>query len=361
MNKLIFPLALLGMSYVPLLAQPTLQMNVVGQIGDVVTLQVADTLNISQGNAGANQTWNFSSLKPQSGQPATLYAYLAPANTPPQFASVFPVANLSLKIGTDTAVYSYGKLEANQFTFLGIKNDFIEQVYTDPDIQLKTLTYNNSFSDDFANYSNAGGGVIFYGKGSRTVTYDGYGTLITPLGTFQNAMRIKGVSNQVDSAEFSGVKIINRTNIVTYDWFVATQPGALVSVYYTRTITETYFFPGLPPNITDLGTTKSVNYLSNLTSSAFSGPDQLQGLSISLAGANPAADQLALNFTATEGRENLQMLITNAGGQVVASRALAVLPGESRMDLPIEYLPAGAYFLTVTDGRGASTLKWQKL
>jgi len=54
-------------------------------------------------------------------------------------------------------------------------------------------------------------------------------------------------------------------------------------------------------------------------------------------------------------------LVTNAGGHVVASRALTVLPGESRMDLPIEHLPAGAYFLTVTDGRGASTLKWQKL
>jgi hypothetical protein len=177
MNKLILLLALTGTAHGMLWAQPTLQMNVVGQIGDIVTFQVADTLNISQGNAGANQTWNFSNLKPES----------------------------------------------------------------------------------------------------------------------------------------------------------------------------------------DLGTTKSVNYLSNLTSSAFGGPDQLQGLSINLAGANPVADQLALNITASEGRENLQMLVTNAGGHVVASRALTVLPGESRMDLPIEHLPAGAYFLTVTDGRGASTLKWQKL
>ncbi|GAB4488958.1 MAG: hypothetical protein OHK0019_05900 [Saprospiraceae bacterium] len=186
-------------------------MNVVPEIGDVVTFYEADTTGVTQGNAGANQNWNFSGLQPLVGIALVQYFYLAPSSTPPRFASKFPTANFAIRIGpaSDTAVNVYSIKSANQWEFLGIKNDSIEQVYTNTDIQLKNLSFNGSFTDNFANTTDNGTGFIFYGEGSRTITYDGYGTLKTPAGTFFNAMRLKGISSQVDSADFGvGVSII---------------------------------------------------------------------------------------------------------------------------------------------------------
>lgn len=358
MKKTIFLLALFAtLSSGYLLAQPALQVSVVPDIGDVTTIQEADTNNVSPGNAGANQTWNFSNLQPLSGSPATQYIYLSPIQTP--YGSTFPMANLAVKIEFDTVVYGYARKETNQYSLLGIKNNFVEQVYPDPDIQLKNLLYGGSFSDDFANYTDAGTGIVFYAEGSRTVTYDGYGTLMTPLGTFSNAMRIKSVSSQVDSANFFGIVYINRTDIRTYDWFVPGQPGVFVSVYYTHTISETYFTPGAPPIISDFGTTKSANYLSSLSIGTVNRPDELAGVSVSFAGPNPATDELALNIT-TEKGQDLHLLLTNVEGKEFGARSLTLASGENRVSLPVSHLPAGAYFATLTDGRNVRTLNWQK-
>ena len=339
-------------------AQPTLQMNVLPNIGDVVTFHEADTTNISEGNAGANQTWNFSGLQPASGVPAVEYYYLAPASTP--YASSFPTANYAVKIDADTAIYGYAKRETNQYSLLGIKNQYIEQQYPNPDIQLKTpLALNGNFLDDFTNYTDAGTGIIFYGKGSRKVTYDAYGTLTTPAGTFQNAMRIKSISTQTDSASFFGSQIINHTEITTYDWFAANKPGALVSVYYTHTITET-IIPGFDTLVTDEGVVKSVNYIDDLVTGVFDRPGEITGVTIQLAGPNPAVDLLKVNIVSDKDGRELQLLLTDASGRMLETRSLSLNGGENAVSVETAGLPAGIYFLSLTDGQQVSTIPWQR-
>lgn len=343
-----------------LLAQPQLQMNVLPNIGDVVTFYEADTNGVSQGSAGANQNWDFSDLEPLAGVAGTLYHYIAPSNTPSQYASQFPGANFALRVGEgDTAVYSYTKKEANQFSILGIASEDVIQEYSNTDIQLKSLSYNGSFSDDFTNTTDAGTGFIFYGSGSRTITYDAYGTLITPAGTFQNAMRLKGISSQVDSADFGVGSTIIRTSFTVYDWVVPNQPGVLVSVYYTRIISETRF-PGLDTIIEDSGVFKSVNFIDNLSVGTFDRPEELTGVNIAFAGANPVSDELSLRISIENANEPLQMLLTDAGGRVVETRSLTLNAGENLLSLPVGHLGTGAYFLTLTDGKAIRTLHWQK-
>lgn len=340
------------------LAQPTLQMNVLPEIGDVVTFYDADTANVSEGSAGANQTWDFSGL--EATAPGTQYIYLDPAATPAQFASNFPGANIAIKINEDTAVYTYAKKSASQLELLGAMNETFTQKYQNTDIQLKTLSFNNSFSDDFTNTSDNGTGFVFYGKGSRTVTYDAYGTLKTPAGTFTNAMRIKGVSSQVDSVDFGVGKLINRTTFTVYDWLVANQPGVLVSVYYTHLITETYF-PGLDPFIEDFGTFKSVSYIDNFTVGTFDRPAELAGIQMDFSGANPAIEELALNINSDNRRDNIQMLLTDAAGRIVDTQVIALASGDNPLSIPVAHLPAGSYFLTLSDGQALKTLGWQKI
>ena len=339
-------------------AQPTLQMNVLPEIGDVVTFYDVDTTNVSEGSAGANQAWDFSGL--EATAPGIQYIYLDPAATPAQFAGNFPGANIAIKINEDTAVYTYAKKSASQLELLGAMNETFTQKYQNTDIQLKTLTYGGSFSDDFTNTSDNGTGFVFNGKGSRTVTYDAYGTLITPAGTFPNAMRIKGVSSQVDSVDFGVGRLINRTSFTVYDWLVANQPGVLVSVYYTHLITETYF-PGLDPFIEDFGTFKSVSYIDNFTVGAFDRPAELAGVQIRFSGANPAIDELALNISSDTRHDNMQMLLTDATGRVIDTQVIALASGDNPLTLPVAHLPAGAYFLTLSDGQAVKTLGWQKI
>jgi hypothetical protein len=233
MKKTLIVLTLAAFCSGTLLAQPQLQMNVVPEIGDMVTLFEVDTNGVTQGNAGANQNWDFSGLEPLSGVTGTKYLYLAPSGTPSQYAAQFPAANLAVQIGEgDTAVYSYTKKEANQFVFLGaVGEDFIQE-YPNTDIQLKSLSYNGSFSDDFTNMTDAGTGYVFYGHGSRTITYDAYGTLKTPAGTFQNAMRIKALSEQVDSVDFGVGQLINYTTFTVYDCSSESAGGTCFCVLY---------------------------------------------------------------------------------------------------------------------------------
>lgn len=358
MKKTLFSLTLALAAQSALFAQPLLQMNVIPDIGDAATLYEADSNSINPGNTGANMTWNFSGLSPLAGTQPTPYFYLAPSNTPPAYAAKFPTANFATKLASDTAVYAYYKKEANQFSLLGFTNDYYTQEYPNTDIQFKPLSYNQSYSDDFTNTTDAGTGFIFYGKGTRTSTYDAYGPLTTPTGTYQNAMRVRTVTSQTDSASYFGNQIVYHYDITTYNWFAANQPGALVSINYNHTVSAV-IIPGFDTLVTDLGVLKSVNYISNVALGAFERPAELTGVTLRLAGANPVVDEMALLITA-EVNQDFQIWMTDVSGRVLDTRSLSVVAGENRMSLPVGHLSAGAYFLTLTDGKAVKTLNWQK-
>ncbi len=339
-------------------AQPVLNNAVVPKIGDVVKITEADTLNVNPGNAGANQTWNFSSWHIASGTTPTQYLYLSPVGTP--YASDFPTANIVTKIDQDTAVYAYFRSEPNQYALLGVESLVFVQNLSDPDAQLKFPTnYNGSYLEDFAYTTDAYTGVIFYSYGSRTVKYDAYGTLITPLGTFPNAIRFKGVSSQIDSAEFFGIKIINHTFLTTYGWLAAGHPGTLATVYYTNNITETYY-PGLPVQIETSPVTKSANYISTSSVGVFDLVQTVEGISDLNVGPNPAVDHLTLRFNANNLIQNLQVQVSDASGRVLQTGVVESIIGANEWPLAVANFPPGNYFLTLTDGRGMQTMSWIK-
>ncbi|MBC7778324.1 MAG: T9SS type A sorting domain-containing protein [Phycisphaerae bacterium] len=357
-QKSVFTLLFLSSFATLAFAQPVIQNTIIPDIGDVVKLTVADTLNVSEGNAGANQTWNFSNWHILSGTTPTQYRYISPVGTP-YFAN-YPSATMATKVEEDTVIYVYFREESNKYSLLGAASIAFQQSYTDPDAQLKYPTnYNASYLEDFAYTTDAGTGVNFYSKGSRTVKYDAYGTLITPLGTFQNAMRIKAVSSQIDSAEFMGIKIINHSFLTTYGWLAAGHPGTLASVYYSYTVTETYF-PGIPTIIDQSPVTKSVNYVSSSSVGVFDLVQAIDGISALTLGPNPAMDQLTLRFESNIAMPSLQLRITDASGRLLQTQALDASIGENVMPLAVGHIPSGNYFLTLTDGRGVQTLNWVK-
>jgi Secretion system C-terminal sorting domain len=337
-------------------AQPVLQGNVVPNIGGKVFLASSDTNSVNVGNPGPNQIWNFSALAPLT--PAEQYDYVSPVGTP--YAQNYPTATLVTKWGTAPNIsYAYQRKEANQFLILGVRGESFSLHYVDPDAQLKFPTsYNGTYQDNFSYNSDAGTGTVFLSTGSHSVKYDAYGTLTTPYGTFQNAMRIRATTIQTDSTAFPGAEIINHHNNITYDWLVANQPGALVSVTYFHTVTEARLV-GLDTIITDSGITKTVNYISSSTVGVFDAPKPLAGLAAFSVGPNPAIDQLTLRFTSDLTTE-LQVSVTDISGKVWRTQSLTTIQGDNNLQLSVAELPAGAYFLTLVDGHSLQSWPWQK-
>jgi hypothetical protein len=131
------------------------------------------------GNAGANQTWDFSSL---SFTPVGTLNTIDPATSP--FAASFPTSNYAYTLATTYSYFqaSSSKMEvlAYSITSPGSGNDFSPN----PRTVLKfPFSYNDTETDTWQKVGGSTNNV--------TITYDGYGTLITPSATYSNVVRVK--------------------------------------------------------------------------------------------------------------------------------------------------------------------------
>ncbi len=162
---------------------------------------------LSAGAAGANVTWDFSAMT------ATLdgtYSSVSVASTP--YAADFPTANFAYKFSSpgDPDEYSYYKVTSTQFELLGSKDVDYTDLLIDTSIIFNfPFTYLTSFSDSYANASDPPGGY------TNSVSYDGYGTLITPYETFTNVVRRKSV------------EIDGNVTFTDYEWYT-TNPCKIV-------------------------------------------------------------------------------------------------------------------------------------
>lgn len=131
------------------------------------------------GNAGANQTWDFSTL---TFNPVSTMNIVTPSSAP--MGSSFPAANHAY---SNAGLYSFFnvsavKMEVQAWSIAaaGGSNDYSP----DPRTILKfPFNFNDSDTDTWQEVSGSPNTV--------TVTYDGYGTLITPAGTWNNVVRIR--------------------------------------------------------------------------------------------------------------------------------------------------------------------------
>jgi len=339
-------------------AQPILQNNVLPQIGDSYWIASADTNLITHGNPGANQTWDFTDLHPLGDTFRVQYKTVAPDSTP--YAIHYPTATVANEVQKDTFFYAYFYSNPNQLSFLGDGSLYHKQVYSNPDTRLTFPTaFNETKLDTFAYTSDFGQGFIFITNGYRSTTYDGYGTLITPLGSFPNAMRIKSVATYTDSVNLGGVQLLNHHELTTYAWLLTDQPDYLTGVYYLKTTNETRI-PGFDTTFMEAPVVKSVSYISETSVGTKGLAPGVDGISILVLAPVPARDHLTLRFHASKAVQNLQLRLTDAFGRILQTRLFACSSGENEVLFSVDQLPSGSYFLMLTDGRGVLAVRWQK-
>jgi hypothetical protein len=181
-------------------AQPTLTLN-----GQTPTLDTqydvryysADNFTFAAGPSGPNQVWDFSNLGLDQGW-AINFSILAPEDALGHES--FPDASFVWLLNEFDA-YNYYQITDDGMQLIGgISGDesFInyKEVFTDPEDALRfPATYGDAYP--FSSTADQELGGVAFGMVTRTgnVEFDGYGTIITPYGTFENVLRMKIVSS----------------------------------------------------------------------------------------------------------------------------------------------------------------------
>lgn len=182
---------------------------------------------ITQASAGANQTWDYSSI------PYNAYSYyfksIDYATLSPTMKANFPTGTVGNEVyfGNSLAITQVFQLTSTNYSYLGYDNT----VFAVPDIQ---LTFPHSYLETKAGF-----------------TYDAYGTLKTPFGTYANTVRLKeidGPDYKYDFWQFSPeykllleYKVNITTNAISGQTFYTTEFP--LNVIDSKSVSEVKLFP----------------------------------------------------------------------------------------------------------------------
>ena len=265
----------------------------------------------------------------------------------------FPTANLCGVSATD-GFYTYLKKDANQFIYLGAAADTISIMYSDPDIILETpLNFNGSFSDSYEVVFNDPMAMLIM-SGDKTTTYDAYGTLELPTGTYNNTIRLKVVEMSQDSAALPSGYILTETTDTEYIWFQNGTSGPLLTINYSEG-TTTIVVPPAPPFVNPIQPSKSVSYLqSGTTSTGEPGQSDLV-FSVKAVQPNPATTEVRVTVTAEKSLSDVSLTVVNELGEVQIQQQRSLNSGENQLTVPVQDLAAGAYWLVFRTPGGASS------
>ncbi len=213
-------------------AQPSFTESNLPQAGLTLDWTAADTTDVTVGPSGSGVTWDFSQLT-ATGETTTI-TYTEPANSP--YAAAFPSATLAEQ--SDTA-WSYYQLAGGRWTRLGERSEAFESgQWENPlDMALVPWAYQQEMTDDAKHTFSVNGTVVNRNAVIRA-TYDGYGTLILPQGTFQNVIRIAYEQTVLDSSQIVAGPVTIGTGITTaikaWTWHQAGNPKPLLAIDTAR-------------------------------------------------------------------------------------------------------------------------------
>lgn len=273
---------------------------------------VPDLTGVTQGPAGASQTWDFSGLV-LDAEPA-LYLQTVPVNTAP-YHETFPAANFCQQstVVFDGVIYrnfSFAKITSSALETLGSSSEEgLGEEYLNTPLTPLPLNYNDSYVDTEQSITDTE-------VTTSIETYDGYGTLISPFGAYNDVVRIKSV----------------RDSSTSYSWINTNPYSPLMSVSIS--------------NLT--GLVQNVAVWKNSTGLA---TNQVVANNSVIVFPNPA--QSILNIKVPQKTID-KIRITDLSGKTVIDK------NTDTSTLDIENLAAGIYMLQVTSGKQQFETKFVK-
>ena len=217
-------------------------------IGDVIVRHTDTIPTYAPGGAGPNQTWDFSAAINDTTSTTTVVAVSSTA-----FSSTFSSSDYAMTGGTDS--YLFFEHDANSMTTTGVAGDLlatgeqIESPFSDPLILHEfPRTYESNYDDTYAFVTEADGSgldlpipvyrVRLTHTGHVYDTTDAYGTLITPIGTY-DALRVKTVDYATNHLEYKLLSFSSWTTYsntldtsVSYSWHTKEEMLAIAEYAY---------------------------------------------------------------------------------------------------------------------------------
>lgn len=286
---------------------------------------------IDLNNTGANSIWDFTNITFQDEFYTT---YLDPKGTAGYFN--FTESDLCKKTTSSSASgtsnsYTYLKTTSNSLSNEGTFRSIHNVIIYAPSIDIYRfpLTFNSSFTQPMQGtlYQNSGSvGYIYTRSGSQTVVCDGYGTLITPLGTYENVLRVKTQQIYTDSCFFNGYSIVNDYDRTIYNWVSAQNKGAALLTISTDF--DPYINSLLPVGIEE--TSEELDFIFF---------------------PNPAKSQLFIQLP-TSNSENLTAEIFSITGQLI--KTINIDNQQSMLvNLDLNDIESGMYLLRLSDQKSS--------
>lgn len=338
-------LSLLVPATISLQAQPTLTSANEATIGTSFTYNYVDPTGVQPGNSGASQTWNFASVTPNGT--TSVHNYVSVASTP--YAANFPGTNLVQQVIDTATVYLYHTTSASSTELNGIAFDAggTPSIMTYSNSELLRqypATYNSTSFDTYAGTLTMTLGpvtITIYRTGTYEYLADGYGTLITPAGTFTNTLRGKIRQVFTDSMVYVGVPLpaqVNQNFSTSYFWACTNAPNKLYQ-----------FYIGYDTLVTAQGTTpqKSVSYEGTATAIEENAPYETSSASVY---PNPSNDYAIISLDKSV-NGTAQLFLYDLKGSIVKIISTG-MTAANRFEwmFPVSDLSVGIYHTRIACG-----------
>ena len=323
----------------PLCSQITLNGNINLNIGDTYRYDgYEEVTNIDPGIGGANLVWDFSTITGEIFIEGVGAICVNPATTPFADSSAVNNANICTRnITPDVGPYQYYDNDNSSQNLLAMgflmqtNNSFT--TYTDILTALEfPFAYGDSFNDawELMGYHIDYGYYFMRDSATSTIEADAYGTITTPLGEFQNALRIK-------------------TTTIDYSWYRYEAGGDWIPSGPFTDIEYKWYAPNIKVPvmiITELDgfTSYSVRYLVE-----YDFTTQIEdhlGHQIEIF-PNPVIDQVVIK---TDNPFNHFSVYSLSGQQLDAFNLQSCLSHQQTIDL--SQYPKGIYFIKVVLDNG---------
>jgi hypothetical protein len=324
-------------SIVPILLFSQIIINQDDMPEDGDTIRTSTSIDIGMINfeeTGNDFTWDFSGLIPFS---QTVDTFVSVQETPWLYQLVFFLSsNLARKLTefdqypgfTVTDTYEYYKNSSSDFRLTGnaatLSGIPLPNKFQNPDFIYKFPLTAGNVDSSLANYEISIPGIGYSGGWKKRVNHaDGWGTLITPYGSFQT-IRVKSDIIQLDSLYLDtlGIGFPFYRQYTEYKWLgdgfglplcTVTDDGLLSTISYIDSVRS--LFVGIPA----LGTkTQPIHVFPN-----------------------PSKGEFFIHLDETPG-EPMELTILDIRGNVLERKEYSPTK-EIRLNL--SYLPAGIYFL----------------
>ena len=269
-NLTIFLFALAMLFLAPYaMAQPTLTAAGNPQVGDAITLYKlvspsSTSTYIDEGPMGEAVTWDFAGLEVNDmvvPNPIT-YEFEIPSAAE---AAICPSADLSLKNTYNISIVGLYDLSSAGFLKVGDSPFSNTTQYDDArDELIYPFSYGDAHSDTYS-YAYEAFGVASDVSGTVDMVADGYGTLILPFETINNALRVKVIEYNNENNELFQAE--NTTHI--YRWYKeghAYPVLELAQAYFANVFSHTLYchYAETPSHVSEPITIgKPVGYLNH--------------------------------------------------------------------------------------------------